>query len=221
MKLEDLYVQYDKLQKKYGAKELNSIYNGGCTDNPDLAFVFMNPTGRNISANKDWQGIKAPWLGTKNIWKLFYKLNLLSEDIYQEILRIKASDWTESFAKAVYEDVAKHKYFITNLGKCTQVDARPLADEVYKKYLTLLKKELEIVKPKVVIMLGNQVSSIILNKKISVSRARRQVFLKTIKGITYRFYAVYYPVGNGIFNMDKAIADIEWIIDREINRQTK
>ena len=28
MKIEDLKVEYDKLQKKYGAKELDSIYNG-------------------------------------------------------------------------------------------------------------------------------------------------------------------------------------------------
>lgn len=46
--LEDLTKEYDKLQKKYGAKELDSIYNGGCIDNPNICFVFMNPTGRNF-----------------------------------------------------------------------------------------------------------------------------------------------------------------------------
>lgn len=46
MKLEDLKKDYDKLQKKYGAKELDSIYNGGLEENPDICFVFMNPTGR-------------------------------------------------------------------------------------------------------------------------------------------------------------------------------
>ena len=36
MKLEELKPQYDKLQIKYGAKELDSIYNGGCTKNPEI-----------------------------------------------------------------------------------------------------------------------------------------------------------------------------------------
>ena len=45
MQLEDLKVEYDKLQLKYGAKELDSIYNGGCKNNPKYMFVFMNPTG--------------------------------------------------------------------------------------------------------------------------------------------------------------------------------
>ena len=49
MNLDELKIKYDKLQLKYGAKELDSIYNGGKSDNPDICFVFMNPTGRNIN----------------------------------------------------------------------------------------------------------------------------------------------------------------------------
>ena len=142
MKLEDLKVKYDKLQKKYGAKELDPIYNGGCTEKPDICFVFMNPTGRNIASSKNWKGLKSPWIGTKNIWDLFYKLNLMNDDIYNKIKEIKGSEWTEEFAEEVYDDVKKHKYFITNLGKCTQVDARELPNSVYEQYLDLLKQEL-------------------------------------------------------------------------------
>ena len=218
MNLEDLKVKYDKLQKKYGAKELDSIYNGGCTEKPDICFVFMNPTGRNIASSKNWKGLKSPWIGTKNIWDLFYKLNLMNDDIYNKIKEIKGSEWTEEFAEEVYDDVKKHKYFITNLGKCTQVDARELPNSVYEQYLDLLKQEIEIIKPKVVILFGNQVSSIVLNKKISVSQCRKQLFTNKIKNKQYKFYSVYYPVGNGRFNIDKSIEDINWIIENEINK---
>ena len=91
MKLEELQKEYDKLQIQYGAKELDSIYNGGCIKNPDICFVFMNPTGRNIAANKAWKGIKSPWIGTKNIWDLFYSLNLMDEEIYSKIKKIKGN----------------------------------------------------------------------------------------------------------------------------------
>ena len=84
----------------------------------------------------------------------------MDEKIYNKIKSIKGSEWTEEFASEVYSDVEKHKYFITNLGKCTQIDARELPDKVYKEYLHLL----------------------------------------------------YYPVGNGRFNIDKSIEDINWII---------
>ena len=35
----------------------------------------------------------------------------------------------------------------------------------------------------------------------------------------YKVYTVYYPVGNGIFNIDKAIEDINWIISKEISQK--
>ena len=219
MELEDLKPKYDKLQKKYGAKELDSIYNGGCTENPDICFVFMNPTGRNIASSKNWKGRKSPWIGTKNIWDLFFKLNLMNEKIYKNIKKIKGSEWTEEFAEQVYDDVRRHKYFITNLGKCTQIDARELPNSVYEEYLDLLKQEIEIIKPKVVVLFGNQVSSIVLNKKISVSQCRKQLFINQINDNEYKFYSVYYPVGNGRFNIDKSIEDINWIIKNEINKE--
>ena len=212
MTLDDLKQEYDKLQLKYGAKELDSIYNGGCDSNPDICFVFMNPTGRNIASSKDWKGLKAPWIGTKNIWDLFYEVNLLDKNIYETIKSIKGSEWSVDFANEVYDDISKHKVFITNLGKCTQVDARPLPDNVYKKYLKLFFKELEIVNPKKIVLFGNQVSSIVLDKKISVSSVRKEKFIKKINSKDYEFYSVYYPVGNGRFNIGKAIEDINYII---------
>ena len=212
----ELKMEYDRLQLEYGSRELDSIINGGCSDNPDICFVFMNPTGRNVAADKSWKGIKAPWLGTKNIWDLFYEVNLLDEDVYYDIKSKKPKDWTEEFSSYVYKNIEDHKVFITNLGKCTQVDARPLPDSVYLKYLDLFYKEIELVNPKVVVLFGNQVSSIVLGEKISVSQCRKVRFDKIINGKEYKFYSVYYPVGNGRFNISQSIEDIKWIISNDL-----
>ena len=80
-------------------------------------------------------------------------------------------------------------------------------------------------------MFGNQVSSIVLDKTISVSKCRKKLFLKEINKNPfpqdeieeykkqYKFYSVFYPVGNGIFNIDKSIEDIKWIIDNNSKRK--
>ena len=176
----------------------------------------MNPTGRNIASAKTWKGRKSPWLATKNIWKLFYNVNLISEDTFNKIQEKKPKDWNYEFSDYVYDEIKQNKIFITNLGKCTQIDARPLPDEVLKKYLKLLFKEIEIIKPKVIITFGNQVSSIILDKKITVSQNRKIAHELEVNKNKYKVYPVYYPVGNGIFNIDKSIEDINWIIENEI-----
>ena len=219
MKLSSLNKEYDKLQKIYGDPSLHSIYNGGCEENPDICFVFMNPTGKNIASLPGWPGPYHPWLGTKNIWDLFYAVNLLDENIYNEIKSIKGSEWTPEFCNKVYQDITNHKVFITNLGKCTQIDARPLKDSYFKDYLPLLEKEIKIIKPKVVILFGNQVSSIFLDKKISVSQTRKTYFEKIIGKETYKSFPVFYPVGNGRFNIDKSIEDIKYIIDTYIKEK--
>lgn len=211
MEINELNAEYDKLQLQYGAKELTSIYNGGCTDNPDICFVFMNPTARNIAADKSWQGPRSPWIGTKNIWDLFMAIKIIDEDLYQEIKSKKGREWTPDFAKKVYKKVENNKIFITNLGKCTQIDARPLPDKIFKEYLTLIEKEIELVNPKVIILFGNQVSSIFLKEKISVSTSRKKKYIKEINNKKYTCFSVYYPIGNGRFNIDKSIEDILWI----------
>ena len=136
------------------------------------------------------------------------------KDIYNKIKTIKGTDWTKEFAEEVYNDVTRHKYFITNLAKCTQVDARPLPDSVYKEYLELFKQEINIVKPKNIVLFGNQVSSIVLDEKIAVSQVRKKCFTQKVNGKEYKFYSVFYPVGNGRFNIDKSIEDIKWIINQ-------
>lgn len=221
MTLEDLKIKYDKMQMKYGDPNLDSVSNGGCTDNPDLCFVFMNPTGRNIATSKDWHGRKSPWLGTKNIWDLFDAVGLISKDIYARIKSYKPKDWTEEFCDEVYDDVAKHKVFITNLGKCTQLDARPLSDSVYIEYLDLLYKEFAIIKPKVIVLFGNQVSSIVLKENISVSQVRKKEFKRKIGSKEYTLYSLFYPIGNGRFNIDKTIEDLKYIIDTKIKEDIK
>lgn len=207
--LEELEKKYRTMQNKYGDKKLDAITFGGCKENPDICFVFMNPTGRNIASSKEWTGIKSPWIGTKNIWYLFFEVGLIKEETYQKIKSLKAKEWTKEFAEEVYKELENKKIYITNLAKCTQIDARGLKDEIYIKYLKLFYKEMKIVNPKKIILFGNQVSSIVLNKKISVSNVRKQEF----EFKNNKYYSVFYPVGNGFFNIDKSIEDIKYIMN--------
>ena len=143
---------------------------------------------------------------------------MLSNDTYNKILEKKSKDWDYEFSDYVYSEIKQNKVFIMNLGKCTQIDARPLPDDVLKQYLDLLFEEIYIIKPKVIVTFGNQVSSIILNEKISVSENRKISHNLKIKNDIYKVFPVYYPVGNGIFNIDKSIEDIKWII-KNIERE--
>ncbi len=205
-----LHKEYDKLQTKYGDPTLSSIYGAGCINNPEIMFIFMNPTGRNISSTSSWKGLRAPWIGTKQVWDIFVNLGLLQSKIYLKIKSLKSEEWDYDFANEVYTDIQNHSVFITNLGKCTQVDARPLSNSVFKEYLNLMYKEIEIVNPKKIVTFGNQVSSILLNKTISVSN-----YVDDQKEMLngYKIYPTYYPVGQGRRNMPLAVKRIKKILN--------
>ena len=196
--------EYD-LHKIHGHIGIEGIYGGGCIKSPDMMLVFMNPTARNISATSDWKGIRAPWIGVKKIWHMLANLDLLSSEAIPD-------EWNESTVKELYTHVAKRKLYITNLASCTQPDARHLPDSVFREYLPLTYKEILAINPRKIITLGNQVSSILLQKTISVSSYLGEESEQLVlEGITYTVFPTYYPVGQGQRNMPKAIQRIQSI----------
>ena len=201
---------YYNIQSKYGDASLDPILHGGKYTNPEICFVFMNPTARNIAASKEWTGLKSPWIGTKNIWKLFTLCNLFNPSLLEEIQARKPQDWDYEFTNKVYKEIEDRGIYITNIAKCTQLDARHISNTIYKEYCEHLFQELDLVKPKKIITFGNQVSSIFLNTPISVSQERKHIHKVDINGNTYDTLPVYYPVGQGQRNMPMSVEDIKW-----------
>jgi len=188
------------------------VYGCGRLDSPNLCLVFMNPTARNVSAHKNWKGIKAPWIGTKNVWTMLHQLGLLEKSIAELIKHKKPTEWDHVFAETVYQKVAENFLYITNLSKATQLDARALPDDVFRKYVDLFKEEINVIKPRVIITFGNQVSSVLLGKNIKVSEYRKKHEILDIDGTEYKVFPVYYPVGQGMRNIQTAKEDIQWIL---------
>lgn len=208
-----LHAEIDALQKRHGSMKLSAIYGAGCMKQPDLMLVFMNPTGKNVSASPDWKGLRAPWLGTKNVWKILYKFGLISESIYATTQRLLPGEWTSGVANTVYDEVAKRKLYITNLAKCTQNDAKHLKDSVFKDYLELMRAEITEVNPKSIITFGNQVSSVLLGKPITVSKYQGgEVEILGIGKKIFNVYPTYYPVGQGQRNMPLAFKRLQNIM---------
>ena len=214
IQLTHLFPAFQHLQHIHGDKKLFPVYGAWCTKRPKLFLLFMNPTGRNISCTNEWKWLRAPRLGTKNIWKLLTSLWTISKETFDHIQKLKPTERTESFSLKVYQEIASNGVYISNLAKCTQTDARPLKDSVFKEYLDLIYEEIDHIKPQHIISFGNQVSSIVLNKKVTVSS-----YIKNnheplhIKKNNYKVYPTFYPVGQGMRNLPKAITKVQYILN--------
>lgn len=214
MQVKKLQKDFRKLHTIHGDRNLESIFGCGCTTRPRAMFIFMNPTRKNVAAEKRWSGIRAPWLGAKNIWRLFRETNFISEKTYATIRVMRPKDWTPVFSRKLYQEIAKNGGYITNLAKCTQVDARPLPNAIFKKYGALMYQEILAIHPKIIFTFGNQVSSILLEKPISVGKITEKPILLKIQKKSFAVFPVHYPVGQGMRNLPRAIRKINLILQK-------
>ena len=213
MQIESLIPKFDILQKKYWDKNLKAVYWAGETDHPEICLVFMTPTARNVSTAIEWTGLRAPWVWTKNIWKMLNSLWLLGDGMNRRIQRMKASDWNDAFTSELYAYVAKQNIYITNLSKASQTDAKHLKNTLYKSYLELFLQEMHIVSPKKIIAFGGQVNSVIYGKNIQIADWRKKHFSLDYNEKCYTIYPVYYPVWQWMRNISLAKEDITYILN--------
>ena len=210
--IETIKPAINAIHKKYGDRNFAMLYGTGCTTRPHVLFLFMNPTGRNLSTQKTWKGLRASWVGHKNTWKFFCDLGLFSAVLNKKIQTMKTNDWTPAFVEEIYADIAQHKVYITGLGRCVQPDARYLPDVVFRDSRAVTLQEIEIINPRVVIAFGNQVASNLLEQPIKVSESRCKKYDLVIGKKKYPVYPTFYPVGMGFRNIGKAIEDIKSIL---------
>ncbi len=213
LQLRAMHPAIDLLHKKHGDSRYTPIYGTGCIQRPRLVLVFMNPTARNVSAKPGWTGIRAPWVGLKQTWKLFYEIGILDRKLFEATQKLKPEEWTPKFTNIIYSYIASQKVFSTNLAKATQSDARPLRDKVFYDSREGFLKELELLNTSHIVTFGNQVSSVLLDKPIRVSRYSGSEFEKLkVRGRVYRIYPCFYPVGRGWMNVKKVIPRVRKIL---------
>lgn len=211
-----LWKEVSELSKELIPKNtLKPIFGAGKNKHPKFMFLFINPTKRNISSNPDWRGIRAPFIGTKNIWKIFNKAGLFDGELMKSIEYHKK--WSCEFANDVYRYLEGNDFYLTNIVKSTGDDASLPKSKEINLFLPLLKREIEIVKPRYIICFGLIPFNSLIKEKIRLSN-HFDTFTKTRELISYdlninsfktKVIPCYFPVGRG--NPKRAIELLKFI----------
>ena len=216
LQIDSLKPAIDAIHRKHGDTSLCILYGTGKIKNPKVMFLFMNPTGRNVSTAKDWKGIRASWIGHKNTWKLLADIGVFDRKLSDIIQGMKPNDWTPEFAETVYKDIAKRGSYITGFARCTQPDARKVHDEVFRESRDVTLEEIRLVNPNIIFSFGNQVSTHLLTMPIKVSDWRGKKHDLVIGKKIFSVYPTFYPVGLGFRNIGKAILDMKKVLKRSL-----
>ncbi len=209
--LQQLWKYVDRITKQnFPDNPYKPILAAGKEYKPKLMIVFINPTSRNQSSTKEWNGIRFPFIGCKRPWKEFAQAGFIDEDLYEEIKNTK--QWNYKFAEKVRENLEKHHIFLTNIVKNTSHGAQlPKAKEI-SLYLEIFKKEIELVQPKYIVASGLIPINALLKEKIKLSEnydkmiktGKVQSYSLQINNKRYNVIPCHYPIGRG--NPKKAVA---------------
>lgn len=199
--------------KYYPNNPLMPIVGHGKTYKPKIMFVFINPTVKNITSSPNWTGFRAPFIGTKQVWRVFHKAGLLQSSLINQINQKKPDDWNLDFAKEVYQDLTKQSFYFTNIVKWTGSNADLPNAEKTKLFLPLLKEEIDIVKPDYILTFGLIPFTYLTNEKLKM----KDYYEKAMKNKKLHYYETeygkvipcYFPVGRG--NPKRAVEILKMI----------
>ena len=208
--LEELWNIVDNLNKKnFPENNLKPILGNGKTSHPKFMFIFINPTGVNISSDKNWQGPRFPFIGTRAVWKVFHKAGMFDNELIKEIKNSKS--WSLELTDKLLNFLKSKSFYFTNIVKSTSSDATLPNSKKIKLFLPVLIREIEIIQPKFIITFGLIPFEALTNKKIKLT----DYYSEIMKNKELRFFELnhsifetkiipcYFPVGRG--NPKKAI----------------
>lgn len=188
---------------KKECNELQHILGAGKIKNPKLMVVFINPTSRNISSDKEWKGLRFPFIGRKSPWNIFEKVGWIDQNLFQEI-KNNENKWSYQFAEKVCSSLSKRGVYITNIVKCTGKDATLPSISKIKSQSSLFEQEIEAVNPQIIVSFGSLPTKALLKTDIKMSKFYKDVIAhKTnfydikIKDKTFKVFPCYYPIGRG------------------------
>lgn len=202
--LDELWVQVRDLNKKrFPDNALAPIVGNGKTCKPKVMFVFINPTSRNISSDPSWQGPRFPFIGTKQVWRVFHKAGLFDDQLMAQINNQSA--WSLAFTDQVLQFLRRNELYFTNIVKWTGQDATLPHAEKIKLFLPILEKEIELVQPEIIVTFGLIPFEKLAQQKIKLddyySEAMKTKKLKTyelkISSQPAEVIPCYFPVGRG------------------------
>ncbi|NIT04569.1 hypothetical protein GTO10_06790 [Candidatus Saccharibacteria bacterium] len=193
------------INKKYFPEnKLIPIVGGGQADRPKLMFVFINPTHRNISSDPNWEGPRYPFIGTREVWRVFYKAGFLADNLMRSIE--KSAAWPVSFAKELEEFMKRESLYITNLVKRTGSDASLPDAGMTKLFIPVIQREIELVQPTYIVSFGLIPFERLTGRKIKLGDYYLEVVgegslkafdLSMGSNLKPRVIPCYFPVGRG------------------------
>lgn len=203
--LEALWRYTDELHdKRYPDHDLRPILGNGKTLKPDVMFVFINPTARNVSTSRTWRGPRFPFIGTRQVWRIFHRAGLV-DDLLMRRIEESPSEWSLELTQEVLAFLRRKRFYVTNIVKWAGHDAALPDKEKINLFLPILEREIAVVRPAYVVAFGlipfealTQEDILLKQYHSQAMRTRQlQFYSRRFGTVQTKIIPCYFPIGRG------------------------
>lgn len=184
------------------SRSYHHVPGGGCSFQPTLMLIFINPTFRNMTAHASWPGPRFPFAGKPKLWEILATAGFVRADLPQRIAELGR---TPEMVEMLMDETRRQGLYITNAVKCVDDGSNlPTAARVAAGW-PLLQAEIALVQPRYIVAFGLipfralTGCNIRLSNQLWDAQQGRCTFFSshTIDGRTYPVFPCYFPTGRG------------------------
>lgn len=178
------------------------VPGGGCSFQPKLMLVFINPTVRNMTAHASWPGPRFPFAGKPKLWEILATAGFVRPNLPQRMAELGR---TPEMVEMLMDETRRQGLYITNAVKCVDDGSNlPTAARVAAGW-PLLQAEIALVQPRYIVAFGLIPFRALTGCNIRLAdqlweaqQGRCEFFSShTIDGQTYPVFPCYFPTGRG------------------------
>lgn len=197
--LDNLYKKVDNCKFcKRQNNQLNHIFGFGAIK-PKFMFILINPTYRNLSSDKNYVGLRFPFIGVRQFWRVLADGGIISKKVaYKLPLR---KEWGKDDTNNVKNEILKNEIFVTNIVKCCYNHSAYPSKEIIKQQLKIVGEEIKIVKPKRILAFGLLTYKVLTGSEIKISSAinnpNKFKNNEILSKLNVPVIPCYFPIGRG------------------------
>lgn len=90
-------------------------------------------------------------------------------------------------------DLTENNFYIANTVKCRPPENRKPTNKEKRACEKYLNKQIELIDPKIIVLVGATALESFITEKITITKARGQIFKKEYMGKTRKFIPIFHP----------------------------
>lgn len=161
--------------------------------------ILVNPTYRNLSSDPKYKGVRFPFIGVRQFWKVLADAGLIDRKVACGLPLRK--DWQEKYTEQIKGELVRNKLFLTNLVKCCYDHSVYPDGKVVKDQIKLLAEEIGVVSPKKIVAFGGLVYKTLTGKNTKLSdcldNSKTEKSKDILSGLNIITEPCYFPIGRG------------------------